>query len=100
MERLIGGGSWGQEKKVHLESFNIQSESFNVQSFRVPYLHRAGLGLETTWLTHKDTTIRTCALNFNSTAYSGHTEPYLSIQQNITLWNINKKGNMVLVFCF
>ena len=40
---------------------------------------------------HKDTIIRTSALNFNSTAYSGHTKPYLRRQQNITLWNINKK---------
>lgn len=80
-------GAEAKKKKVHLESVNVQSESFNVQSFRVPYFHRAGLRLEITWLTHKGTTIRTYALSFNSTAYSGHTETLLE-HSKILLYGI------------
>lgn len=40
---------------------------FNL-SLRVLYLPGVGLGLQTTWNTHEDTTARTCFLNSDSTA--------------------------------
>lgn len=43
-------------------------ERFSVQPLRVPYLPGDGLGLQTTRLTHRDTTMKTHALNFDSTA--------------------------------
>lgn len=57
------------ESRLTRESFNVQSLNQSpLFALPIHYLPGVGLGLQTTWNTHKDTIARTCVLNSDSTA--------------------------------